>query len=81
LIHGTTGDGASYSQKVFEQVKAVAKASVDLITSGSRQVNDRKKELQARVDALRDLLEKTAPADRHLVQGGQDFPLAQAAAN
>ncbi len=81
LIHGTTGDGASYSQKVFEQVKAVAKASVDLITSGSRQVNDRKKELQARVDALRDLLEKTAPADRHLVQGGQDFPVAQAAAN
>jgi hypothetical protein len=78
LIRMANGDAAAYSQKVFELVKPVAKASVDLITSGSRQINDRKKELQARVEALRDFLEKNAPPDRHLVQGGEDFPLAQA---
>ena len=62
-------EGGAYSQKVFDLVKPVAKASIELITSGSRQINDKKKELQARVDALRDFLEKNAPKDRHLVQG------------
>jgi hypothetical protein len=79
LIRNSSGDGAAYSQKVFELVKSVAKASVDLITTGARQTNDRKNDLQARVDALRDFLAKNAPPDRHLVQGGEDFPLAQAA--
>jgi hypothetical protein len=79
LIRNSSGDGAAYSQRVFELVKAVAKASVDLITTGARQTNDRKNDLQARVDALRDYLGKNAPPDRHLVQGGEDFPLAQAA--
>jgi hypothetical protein len=78
LVRTASGDGSAYSQKVFDLVKPVAKASVDLITSGSRQTNDRKKDLQARVDTLRDFLEKNAPPDRHLVQGGEDFPLAQA---
>ena len=75
-----TGDGAAYSQQVFELVKSVAKASVELISAGSRQINDKKKDLEARVQALHDFLEKTAPSDRHLVQGGQDYPLAQASA-
>jgi hypothetical protein len=79
LVRIATGDASAYSQKVFELVKPVAKASIDLITSGSRQTNERKEALQARVQALRDFLEKNAPPDRKLVQGGEDFPLAQAA--
>jgi hypothetical protein len=78
LVRNANADGAAYSQKVFDLVKPVAKASIDLITSGSRQINDRKKDLQAKVDALRDFLEKNPPPDRHLVQGGADFPPAQA---
>ncbi len=77
-MRNANADGAAYSQKVFDLVKPVAKASIDLITSGSRQINDRKKDLESKVDALRDFLEKSAPPDRHLVQGGDDFPLAQA---
>jgi hypothetical protein len=80
LIRSANGDGVAYSQQVFELVKAVAKGSVDLISAGSRQINDKKKELEARVQALSDFLEKKAPTDRHLVQGGQDYPLAQASA-
>jgi hypothetical protein len=78
LVHNGGADASAYSQKVFDLVKPVARASIDLITSGSRQINDRKKDLQASVDALREFLEKNAPGDRHLVQGGEDFPLAQA---
>jgi hypothetical protein len=77
LLRNAGTEGAAYSQKVFDLVKPIAKSSIELITSGSRQINDKKKELQARVDALRDFLEKNAPDDRHLVQGGEDFPLAQ----
>jgi hypothetical protein len=80
LIRNAAGDGVAYSQRVFELVKTVAKASIDLISAGSRQINDRKKDLDARVQALRDFLEKNAPPDRHLVQGGEDYPLAQASA-
>jgi hypothetical protein len=78
LIRTANGDGVAYSQKVFDLVKNVAKASVDLIMAGSRQIGEKKKGLEARVRTLRDFLEKNAPPDRHLVQGGQDFPLAQA---
>ena len=78
LIRSSSTDGTAYAENVFELVKPVAKGSIELITAGSRQVNDKKKDLQARVDALRDFLEKNAPPDRHLVQGGEDFPLAQA---
>jgi hypothetical protein len=77
LVRISSGDGSAYSQKVFDLVKPLAKASVDLITSGARDTNDRKKALQARVDALRAFLAQSAPPDRHLVQGGEDFPLAQ----
>ncbi len=77
LLRNSGAEGGAYSQKVFELVKPIAKASIELITSGSRQINDKKKELQARVDALRDFLEKNPPPDRKLVQGGEEFPVAQ----
>ncbi len=46
LVRAAAGEASAYSQKVFDLVKPVAKASIDLITSGSRQINDRKKDLQ-----------------------------------
>jgi hypothetical protein len=78
LVRSSSSEGAAYSQKVFDLIKPVAKGAVELMTSGSRQINDKKKALHDRVEALRDFLEKNAPSDRHLVQGGEDFPLAQA---
>jgi len=78
LCHVTADRAPGFTENVFELVKAVAKASVDLIYSGSRQVDDRKKDLAAQVKALQDFLEKNAPADRHLVAGGVEFPLPQA---
>jgi len=58
-------------------VKDVAQASLDLIYSGSRQIDDRKKDLAAKVEALRNFLENNAPADRHLVPDGVAFPLPE----
>jgi hypothetical protein len=78
LCHATGDADRAFSDKVLELVKGVARASVDLIYSGSRQVDDRKKDLAGQVSALRDFLEKNAPADRHLVAGGMEFPLPQA---
>jgi len=78
LLHAVGGSSPAYAEKVFALVKAVAKASVDLIYSGSRQYDDRKKELAAQVGALRDFLAKNAPADRHLVPDGVAYPLPEA---
>ncbi len=78
LCHATANPTPAYSAKVFEMVKAVAKASVDLIYSVSREVDDKKKNLGAQVNDLREFLEQNAPADRHLVAGGVEFPLPQA---
>src|SRR5262249_51469556 len=58
LIRGANGDGVAYSQKVFDLVKTVAKASIELISAGSRQINDKKNELETQVRASRDFLEK-----------------------
>ena len=80
LLHASGGHSPAYAEKVFTLVKAVAKASVDLIYSGSRQYDDRKKDLAAQVGALRDFLEKNAPADRHLVPDGVKYPLPEAQA-
>ena len=77
LLRTAGTEGGAYTQKVFDLVKPIAKASIELIQSGARQINDKKKELQTRVDALRDFLEKNPPPDRKLVQGGEEFPVAQ----
>ncbi len=74
LIHETTGEPAAYSQKVFELVKAIIKASADLLVSPTKLAPERIKDLNARVDALKAHLEKNPPADRRLVQGGPEFP-------
>jgi len=75
LLHAG-GHAPAYTEKVFALVKAVVKASVDLVQPGvSRQVDAKKKELAAQVAALREFVETNAPADRHLVPDGVAFPL------
>jgi hypothetical protein len=78
LLHSATGQNPAYAQKVFDLVKASDKAALELIYAGSRQIDDRKKDLETQVAALRDFLDKNAPADRHLVPDGVEYPLPQA---
>jgi hypothetical protein len=76
LVHVAAGDSAEYVQSIFDLVKPIAKAAVDLNAAGSRQARERQKELVARVAVLKDFLEKNAPPDRHLVPDGAEYPIA-----
>jgi hypothetical protein len=76
LIHIASGDSTAYVQSIFDLVKPIAKAAIDLNAAGSRQARDRQKELVARVAVLKDFLEKNAPPDRHLVPDGTEYPIA-----
>jgi hypothetical protein len=76
LMHAQAGADAAYIEQVFELIKPIVRATVDLISSGQRQAKSKQADLAARVAALSDFLEKKAPADRHLVQGGPEFPIA-----
>ena len=76
VAHATGGPSAAYIQKVFDLVKPVVQATIELLSAGQRQVQDRQKELVAHVAALKDFLDKNAPADRHLVPDGAEFPIA-----
>ena len=62
LLHATGGPSAAYIQKVFDLVKPVAQATIELLSAGQRQVKERQKELVAHVAALKDFLEKNASA-------------------
>jgi hypothetical protein len=75
LLHAAGAPG--YAGKVFPLVQAVAKASIDLVYSTSRQREESRKALAVQVDALRSFLETTGPADRHLVPDGVAFPLPE----
>jgi hypothetical protein len=76
----TAAPTTEYIDKVFELVKGIAKSSVDLINSGSRQLPGHEKELADAVSALREFLESNAPNTRRLVQDGEEFPPPQAGA-
>jgi hypothetical protein len=76
LLHATGGPSAAYIQQVFDLVKPIAQATIELLSSGQRQVKNRQKELLAHVAALKEFLEKNAPGDRHLVPDGAEFPIA-----
>ena len=75
-MHVAAGDSTAYVQSIFDLIKPIAKAAVDLNAAGSRQARDRQKDLVARVAVLKDFLEKNPPADRHLVPDGTEYPLA-----
>ena len=76
LLHSAGGQSAAYIQQVFDLVKPVAQATIELLGSGQRQIKTRQKELVDHVAALKDFLEKNAPGDRHLVPEGAEFPIA-----
>jgi hypothetical protein len=76
LAHVVAGESAAYVQSIFDLVKPVAKAAVDLNAAGSRQAKERQKDLLARVAVLKDFLNKNAPGDRHLVPDGTEYPVA-----
>jgi hypothetical protein len=80
LLHTTSGEAGDYVGKVFALVKPVVKASSDLLASPSRQVPDRQRDLAAKVADLKQFLTKNPPRSRSLVQGGPEFPPAEAAA-
>jgi hypothetical protein len=70
----TTGPTSEYIDKVFEMVKVIAKASVDLLNSGTRQLPGHEKELADAVGALREFLASNGPDTRRLVQDGVEYP-------
>jgi hypothetical protein len=76
LLHAAGGPSAAYTQKIFDLVKPIAQATIDVLSAGQRQIKDRQKELLANVAALKDFLDKNPPADRHLVPDGAEFPIA-----
>ncbi len=76
LLRATTGDAAASIQKVHQLIRPVIKGSADLLSSPSKQVPDRIKDLNARVAALKEHLQKNPPPDRRLVQGGPEYPSA-----
>ncbi len=79
LLRANTGENSDFVRKVFDLVTPVAKSAVDNLYSGSRQRDENKEELRGKVAALRDFLVQNKPADRHLVQDGNTYPLADAA--
>ncbi len=63
-----------------DAVRAVSKASADLLNGTKNQAEKNQKELGDRVAALRAVLQKTPPSERRLVPGGPPFPVQNQAA-
>jgi hypothetical protein len=78
LVHNARPEAAPYVRKVFDAIKPVLSASLDLINSGQRQVKDRQATLLKRIEALKAFLAENEPPDRHLVAGGPEFAAAMA---
>jgi len=80
LLHANSGPSAAAIQKIFELVKPVAATAVALIRAPGLQTKNLKNELTKRVVELKDFLDKNPVPDRHLVKGGDEYPVAEAAA-
>ena len=76
ILHTAPSDSAAYIQKVFDLVKPVVGAVLELLNCGKRQIPEKQKDLLARVDALKSLLKSNPPPDRRLVPNGVEFPVA-----
>jgi hypothetical protein len=74
LLQAETGPAAEILRDTHDQIKSVMKAVADVNLAARSQVPKLRKELLVQVASLRDFLEKNSPRDRHLVQGGPDFP-------
>jgi hypothetical protein len=75
LLRAETGASAEFIRNTHDLAKAVMKAVADLNFAARGQVVKLRKDLLAQIGGLRDFLDKNAPRDRHLVQGGPEFPL------
>ncbi|MEJ7640243.1 MAG: hypothetical protein WKF75_20320, partial [Singulisphaera sp.] len=76
LLHvPNVGSHGPFIKQVNDRVQEVCVASVNLMRAAGGLIPQRRKDLSNRVDTLRELLGKTAPADRHLLPGGPEFPL------
>jgi hypothetical protein len=60
-------------QKVLDQIKPVAAASLDLVRAPAGQRKARREDLVQRVGALKDYLAKNGPADHHLVPDDEGY--------
>jgi hypothetical protein len=73
-------EALKYVQKVFDLIRPMAQASVDLLNAPTQTYKAKKKTLADRTAALRSFLTQNPPPSRKLVPTGQDFGAAVAAA-
>jgi hypothetical protein len=76
LLHAGIAGPPAAVQKTFELVTDVIKAVVPMLNAGPRQIPDMKKELTAKLNALKAYLGQNPPEDTHLVQNGPAFKVA-----
>jgi hypothetical protein len=69
------GPSRGFIQQVGDSIKAVSKASADLVNGTRGQVPANLKALSEQVAALRAVLDKNPPADKRLVPGGPVLPI------
>jgi hypothetical protein len=72
LLHVNTAARGEV-QKVLDQIKPVAAASLDLVRAPAGQRKSRRQDLVTRVAALKDYLAKNAPANHHLVPDDEGY--------
>ena len=62
-----------YTQKVFDMVRPLAQASVELLSAPTKEFKDRKAKLAARIAELRTFLKQNPPPSRKLTESGREF--------
>ncbi|WP_165219089.1 hypothetical protein [Aquisphaera insulae] len=74
LLHNpAAASSRSEIQKVQDLITPLSKSAVDLVKAPAGQLASRRKDLQARVAAVRAYLAKNVPANGHLVPGDDGF--------
>jgi hypothetical protein len=71
--HKNAGEAKSFLTKVDDKVKAVSRASYELLRSLGDGNKKARNELDAKLADLKSLLAGTSPKERHLVPGGPEF--------
>lgn len=66
-------EASKYSRKVFELVRPVAQASVELLGSPTKEFKVKKKKLADQTAALRNFLAQNPPPSRRLVENGREY--------
>src|SRR5262249_7409027 len=77
-LHAFVNPDNAYVRKVYDQIVPLAQTTVQLHGAPTKAIPDLKKTLALQVAALRDFLSKNPPPNRQLVQGGREFPTAEA---